>query len=467
MSQRQKTPTDDVILVEPESRSPARLLRKDPVPANPPAKVVPKKRRAAPATASDLKSLNKKEDSELVGESDERIVQAALASWTSKVYDHYTTTMERDEDSDAITYVFSCKYEDKDHPASKRPRSKTATGTGNLSANARACDARNNRTEELQSSPLKDMVVKQNGPLVKALIALDAVEAAKPYRSFNTRFFKRLMSILGYEAPDRRTISNHVLLLSRELSVDVVQFFGSLPERLHLVIDGWTAPFAVSFLGVVVCYYERQAAKLRRLTLEFIYLDGPHTGQFLAEALSEMLERYGIKKKIFSLCMDNASNCDSTAAFLGQLTDNSFKGAPMRVRCFAHIINLTAKAFISVFFAKANKKRAAESKTTKNKRARTALGSVGRIDEVGSEEYSDIIETSMAQESDLPKDAAKEAHDLQFVTKSIAKAYEALKAGVPAADGTMVTANVSADEQEEALQVFPKVAGLGARDSPR
>jgi len=43
-----------------------------------------------------------------------------------------------------------------------------------------------------------------------------------------------------------------------------------------------------------------------------------------------------------SICMDNASNCDTTATELKILIPG-FRGALSRSRCFAHIINLVAK----------------------------------------------------------------------------------------------------------------------------
>ncbi|TFK28318.1 hypothetical protein FA15DRAFT_584611, partial [Coprinopsis marcescibilis] len=46
--------------------------------------------------------------------------------------------------------------------------------------------------------------------------------------------------------------------------------------------------------------------------------------------------------KIFSLCMDNTSNCDKLAEKLGELLP-SFDGMNSRVRCFAHVLNLIAK----------------------------------------------------------------------------------------------------------------------------
>lgn len=47
-------------------------------------------------------------------------------------------------------------------------------------------------------------------------------------------------------------------------------------------------------------------------------------------------------KQLFSLCMDNASNCSKAASILGKKL-LTFPGDAGRLRCLAHIINLITK----------------------------------------------------------------------------------------------------------------------------
>lgn len=51
---------------------------------------------------------------------------------------------------------------------------------------------------------------------------------------------------------------------------------------------------------------------------------------------------------MLSVCCDNASNMDTYVEELPKLVP-SFRGATSRTRCFAHIINLTAKALLRQF----------------------------------------------------------------------------------------------------------------------
>ncbi|KIK19902.1 hypothetical protein PISMIDRAFT_106740, partial [Pisolithus microcarpus 441] len=38
---------------------------------------------------------------------------------------------------------------------------------------------------------------------------------------------------------------------------------------VHLIVDGWRAPFAYSYLGVIVCWYAD--GKIWQMTLEFLW----------------------------------------------------------------------------------------------------------------------------------------------------------------------------------------------------
>jgi hypothetical protein len=85
----------------------------------------------------------------------------------------------------------------------------------------------------------------------------------------------------------------------------------------------------------------------------------------MAQLIVECLTRFGIEDqvclylyifncltywiKVFSICMDNASNCDKLAVVLGDKLP-SFEGANARIRCFAHILNLIAKVSYLILF---------------------------------------------------------------------------------------------------------------------
>ncbi|KAG2084912.1 hypothetical protein BD769DRAFT_1681925 [Suillus cothurnatus] len=103
---------------------------------------------------------------------------------------------------------------------------------------------------------------------------------------------------------------------SKNVKITFSKHIGSI----HLVIDGWLAPFAYSYLGIVVVWYDR--GKIWRSTLELIRLTQSHTGEYLAKVTVDCLNRFGLEEKFHMITIGKAS----------------------RSRCFAHTVNLIAKA---------------------------------------------------------------------------------------------------------------------------
>ncbi|KAG9081639.1 hypothetical protein FRC06_005475, partial [Ceratobasidium sp. 370] len=67
-----------------------------------------------------------------------------------------------------------------------------------------------------------------------------------------------------------------------------------------------------------------------------------HKGDYLTSRIAECLHRYGIDKRVLSVCLDNARNNDTLVDSLS-LRIPSFCGSSSRVCCLAHVINLMAK----------------------------------------------------------------------------------------------------------------------------
>jgi len=106
--------------------------------------------------------------------------------------------------------------------------------------------------------------------------------------------------------------------------------------------------------------------------LDFIELPKSHTGRNMARALVETLERYGIAHKVStygireetsspkiqtgSITADNATNNGKLMDELENLLRAySFRGCAQHIHCFAHTLNLAAKATIRQFERKKRK----------------------------------------------------------------------------------------------------------------
>ena len=69
----------------------------------------------------------------------------------------------------------------------------------------------------------------------------------------------------------------------------------NVPGKISFVLDAWTSPNILGFLGIT-CHYIDANWKLRDILLDFVYLEGSHSGENLANAFLKCLE----EKKIFT-----------------------------------------------------------------------------------------------------------------------------------------------------------------------
>ncbi|QRV73566.1 hAT family dimerization protein [Ceratobasidium sp. AG-Ba] len=131
-----------------------------------------------------------------------------------------------------------------------------------------------------------------------------------------------------------------------------------------------------------------------------------------------------------SACMDNASNNDTLVRHLKRLAP-TFNGTKARLRCLAHIMNLIAKAFMSLFSPP-------PKRTPRN----------------NSEQSDDTLNQELEPDPTGEVDAAKLDHDLDVVKGVLVDAIRIMKdRGV----------TVSDEEIRSARRIMFKVAGLARR----
>lgn len=86
-----------------------------------------------------------------------------------------------------------------------------------------------------------------------------------------------------------------------------------------------------------------------------------HTGEYLAEKTATCQTEYGLTNSVLSMALDNASNNTTMLQELPLLLPpDATVGTTYQIRCFGHIINLSVKAFLSLFDSSAKAIKADE-----------------------------------------------------------------------------------------------------------
>ncbi|KAH8105595.1 hypothetical protein DFH11DRAFT_1691980 [Phellopilus nigrolimitatus] len=153
--------------------------------------------------------------------------------------------------------------------------------------------------------------------------------------------------------------------------------------------------------------------------------------------------------------MDNAGNCNTTASETAALVP-SFRGMKSRLRCFAHILNLIAKAVLSLFSKPPKSKRAVKigpgtGQSHSDSQPATSEIVIDHGDQLTpeEEELAEII-----RDDEEGEDNGQDTHDTYIVSNIRNRAKANMeKRGV----------TVSSGEEKTAQAVLPKVAGLAKK----
>ncbi|TFY82246.1 hypothetical protein EWM64_g1767 [Hericium alpestre] len=406
--------------------------------------------RESAVLVSPVKSRRKRgdlDDLDVWDWSDEKIIEEATKKWTSLAYSHYVITLKRvchrDGSPLRLEFVYTCRYDPRTHKQQSRPRMQTSWGTGNLIREKRKCEAKRGIVDGADTSvgaqqTLESTVSRYTPARHRALIALRCAESKRPFNSVQDPRYLEEIELLrpGTVVPSPSTVSRDSNDIYVQGSNAVKQYFKQHTGSIHLVIDGWTAPFAYSYLGIVVIWFAQ--GKIWRSILEFICLKESHTGAYLAEVTADCLHRFGLEQK----------------------------------------------AFLSFFHEKPTRKKAPKvskgSRRRKNKRGKTQQSLAAAVSTTSVQEDSidmdidipiedvDLDNTATStlladegngEEDGDDVDSAKIAHDEAAVKTISGQAVQ-----LAAEDGITMTN----DERSDALGLFPKVAGLARKvhDSP-
>jgi hypothetical protein len=123
----------------------------------------------------------------------------------------------------------------------------------------------------------------------------------------------------------------------------VKSFLNVCPGRISLTSDMWTSLKTDGYICLTAHFIDKDWV-LHKKVLNFSFMPPPHNSTCLAEKVDDLLQEWGIDKKIFSLTLDNASANDSCVDKLKPKLKmkNALlcEGEFFHMYCCANILNL-------------------------------------------------------------------------------------------------------------------------------
>ncbi|ODA78128.1 hypothetical protein RJ55_06731 [Drechmeria coniospora] len=119
-------------------------------------------------------------------------------------------------------------------------------------------------------------------------------------------------------------------------------------QELSVGFDLWTSPNRLSIMAVFAHFIDKvgyQQSRLLALRRQF----GTHNGENLAHTLFGIVQKWEIGGRVGTVMSDNLKANDTCLSYFFRQLDPSIKAADVRahrMRCYGHILNLVARAFL-------------------------------------------------------------------------------------------------------------------------
>ena len=187
----------------------------------------------------------------------------------------------------------------------------------------------------------------------KELIVGWIVTANLPFTAPSNPYLQRILELhdasLAKEVPwSRQSVRGTMRKLYEAKKGTISRQLEKAVTRISFSFDMWTSPNRYAFLGLHAHYLDASyQVQSRLLALRRVW--GCHSGDNQATTVYGIFGEYGIRGRIGAGVCDNVSSNDTCLASLyRQLRPAVTKEdiSAHRTRCFGHIINLAARAFL-------------------------------------------------------------------------------------------------------------------------
>lgn len=188
------------------------------------------------------------------------------------------------------------------------------------------------------------------------------VHSNQPFRVVEDPHFSDLVNYLSrnnpkIKLPCAKTLRSWISNAYEKEKLKIKHLLTSNEGKISFIVDGWTSLNQKAFQGVIATWINADW-ELCQSTIDLTVLEGSHTGANLAAAFSALLDDYGLWPRILSITTDNAYNMDSFFKELEVIAEEKvteFDPAKHRVRCLAHVLNLSCKEIVDCVMPKKKK----------------------------------------------------------------------------------------------------------------
>ncbi|KAJ5121643.1 uncharacterized protein N7515_009604 [Penicillium bovifimosum] len=189
------------------------------------------------------------------------------------------------------------------------------------------------------------------------------VSACQPFTCVEDSLYKDMMRAMGFQG----SISSADAMLRRlYLRLDALdsrlRTLMSSASSVALSLDGWTSPDSLSLPMLAInAHWMSPDFEQHRACIDFVQVEPVLSGEYLANIVAPVLEKFHISDKVITITAGSASNNDTLHQCLYQklserydeyLTEPIIEQGTMKfthisqIRCFSHILNSVVETIL-------------------------------------------------------------------------------------------------------------------------
>ncbi|CAA0834943.1 Unknown protein [Striga hermonthica] len=150
----------------------------------------------------------------------------------------------------------------------------------------------------------------------------------------------------NYPLKSRVTVRKEIMECYSAERDKLYEHFKTIQSRFSATMDMWTSNQNKGYMCVTLHWVDDDW-KIQKRIINFLHVEGRHTGERLSYTVSSCLLKWYVEKKMFSLTLDNASaNEVAVKDLIIELKKHSnlvCDGLFFHVRCANHIMNLVVR----------------------------------------------------------------------------------------------------------------------------
>jgi hypothetical protein len=209
------------------------------------------------------------------------------------------------------------------------------------------------------SHALRVPVLKSTAEMFRETMLNWIVDSDLPFSVVQNPHFRSLLMQLNAEKvasllPESGSTVRRWLddLYDQQLALLKRSLASSPAFKKHLSFDLWTSPNSIALLAVIVHYLDGSGT-LQTNLLALQRIKGSHSGDNLAQGVVKVVEHFGLAQQLGYFQSDNVDSNDGCISAVLQHVNPELTTVEItklktkrRLRCFGHILNLVAKAFL-------------------------------------------------------------------------------------------------------------------------